>query len=671
MAKRLTEIDPWLAPYEGHMIRRRSLLNDTLDVIENRYGTLKDFADRHLFYGLHKTDDQWVFREWAPNASAVYLVGAFSGWQPQQEFKLQKSSGGNWEIALPDSILKHGDHYKLWIEWDGAGAMRLPAYATRIVQDSETLLFSAQVWQPESFIWTDQDFRVADEPVLIYEAHTGMAQEEPKVGSYIEFADKILPRINAAGYNTLQLMAVQEHPYYGSFGYHVSNFFAPSGRFGTPEDLKFLINSAHNLGISVIMDIVHSHSVRNEEEGLSRFDGSYDQYFHSGDRGNHPAWDSRCFDYGKEEVQRFLLSNCRYWIEEFHFDGFRFDGVTSMLYTHHGLEKAFTSYDDYFDGSLDDDAVLYLTLANKLIHEIHPKAISVAEEMSGLPGITAATNEDGLGFDYRLSMGVPDFWIKLIKEKADEEWQVGTLFHELTQHRPEEKVISYAESHDQALVGDKTIIFRLADKEMYDHMAIDHPSLVVDRAIALHKMIRLLTLSTAYGGYLNFMGNEFGHPEWIDFPREGNNWSYHYARRQWSLFDNEKLKFRWLGMFDKAMIDLARKHSLNGIPEIYLKMDNETDQVLAFERGSLLFVFNFNPSVSYTDYGIPVYPGKFRIVLSADNPEYGGFDRVDERTIHFSQPVPLNKSHHQVKLYIPARTAFVLERQKVRSVYDV
>ena len=668
---KLVEQDPWLAPFALQLERRHHIFRSKLEDIHLQWGSLKEFASAHQFFGLHKTENGWIFREWAPHATEIYLVGPFSQWKPEPQFQLQKQKQGIWVLSLPEETLHHGDLYKLWMVWDGGAGMRIPSYANRTIQDEKTLIFSAQVWHPEPFIWSDDNFSTPEQPPLIYEAHTGMAQEEEKVGSYREFADKILPRIQKAGYNMVQLMAIQEHPYYGSFGYHVSNFFAASSRFGTPEELKLLVNKAHNMGIAVIMDIVHSHSVKNEEEGISRFDGTYDQFFHAGDRGNHPAWDSRCFNYGKEEVLRFLLSNCRYWIDEYHFDGFRFDGVTSMLYRHHGLGRDFTSYHDYFDGLQDEDAILYLTLANQLIHELKPTAVTIAEEMSGFPGIGAKPKNDGLGFDYRLSMGVPDFWIKLIKEVNDENWQVGYIFHELLQHRPEEKIIAYAESHDQALVGDKTIIFRLADKEMYDFMAKDRPSLIIDRALALHKMIRLITLSTTHGGYLNFMGNEFGHPEWVDFPRHGNNWSYKYARRQWSLVDNPFLKFEWLALFDKKMIELTRQYQVLQSDSIHANLINDGDQVLAFERGQLLFVFNFNPTHSFTDYGIPVRAGKFRIVLNSDHPDFGGFNRIDESLNYYSEPIPLQRSIHQVKLYIPSRTVLVLARLEIKSIYDI
>ncbi|MDP3180524.1 MAG: alpha-amylase family glycosyl hydrolase, partial [Bacteroidota bacterium] len=460
--------------------------------------------------------------------------------------------------------------------------------------------------------------------------HIGMAGENERVHTYNEFQTDILPRIHQAGYNTIQLMAIPEHPYYGSFGYHVSSFFAPSSRFGTPEELKQLVDEAHGMGISVIIDLVHSHAVKNENEGLGKYDGTRWQFFHDGGKGEHPAWDSYCFNYGKPEVLHFLLSNIRYWLEEFKFDGFRFDGVTSMLYFDHGLGKAFTCYDDYFNDGLDQEAFSYFIMANRLIHEINPNALSIAEEMSGLPGLATPQKDGGLGFDYRMAMGVPDFWIKLIKEVSDEKWDVGYIFHELTSKRLDEKVVSYAESHDQALVGDKTIIFRLIDKEMYFSMRKDQPNMAVERGVALHKMIRLATISCAGGAYLNFMGNEFGHPEWIDFPREGNNWSYAHARRLWSLEDNKDLKYSWLSDFDREMITLVKKSKLIDIPEINWVYDHKDNQILVYSRGKHLFVFNFNPTQSFADYGIPMAPSKYKIVLNTDDFRFGGQNRIDD-----------------------------------------
>ena len=572
-----------------------------------------------------------------------------------------------WEITLPKDVLRHGDLYKLKVHWDGGCGERIPAYSTRTVQDEKTLIFSAQVWQPaRPYKFKVADFKPQTNPLLIYECHIGMGEDKESVGTYEEFRVNVLPRIEKDGYNAIQIMAIQEHPYYGSFGYHVSSFYAASSRFGTPDELKRLIDDAHSRGIAVIMDIVHSHAVKNEVEGLGRFDGSYDQYFYGDSRREHPAWDSLCFDYGKNQVLHFLLSNCKFWLEEYHFDGFRFDGVTSMLYYNHGLGQAFSSYDDYYNGGQDTNAITYLTLANKLIHKVNPHAITIAEEMSGMPGLANKVSDGGIGFDYRMAMGIPDFWIKTIKEKKDEDWKPTAIFWELTNRRADEKTINYAESHDQALVGDKTIIFRLIDSDMYWHMMVDDHNMNVDRGIALHKMIRLVTLATINGGYLNFMGNEFGHPEWIDFPREGNGWSYKYARRQWSLVDREDLKYKFLGKFDEDIIHLVRsKRNFQATPVEKL-WDKDDDQVLAFKRGDLVFVFNFNPSKSFSDYGILAPEGCYSHVLNSDQDIYGGYNNIDTTVKHLTISDPLYQPHGigWLKLYLPARSVQVLRYKK-------
>jgi 1,4-alpha-glucan branching enzyme len=594
------------------------------------------------------------------------MVGDFNGWQKTEEFRLQPKKNGEWEIELPLEKISHGNLFKLIVCWHGGEGERIPAWATRVVQDEHTKIFSAQVWSPENpYRFKEENFKAKTDPLLIYECHIGMAAEQEKVGTYEEFRINVLPRIKEDGYNAIQIMAIQEHPYYGSFGYHVSSFFAASSRFGTPDELKHLIDDAHSMGIAVIMDIVHSHAVKNETEGLGRFDGSYSLYFHSGSRREHPAWDSLVFDYSKNEVIHFLLSNCKFWLEEYKFDGFRFDGVTSMLYHSHGLGDNFNGYQDYYNGNEDEDAICYLTLANKLIHEINPQAITIAEEVSGMPGLATEIKGGGYGFDYRMAMNIPDYWIKIIKEKKDEDWHPTGIFWELTNRRADEKTISYAESHDQALVGDKTIIFRLIDSDMYWYMSKHYGSShTTDRGIALHKMIRLVTASTINGGYLNFMGNEFGHPEWVDFPREGNGWSHKYARRQWWLADDHDLKYHYLGDFDKAMLALISsvKHFQQG-PIVRL-WDKDEDQVLAFQRNDLIFVFNFSPDKSFSDYGFPAPEGKYRVVLDTDSPAFGGNGLTDDSVEHFTMSDELYREDGKgwLKLYIPARTAFVLKR---------
>ena len=631
--------------------------------------TLSDFANGYNYYGLHKTNGKWIFREWVPNATNLYLIGDFNNWERSREYQCKRIEGtaGDWELILDEDKIHHGDLFKMYVFWNGGEGERIPAWAQRVVQDEGTKIFSAQVWFPEEeYQWKHKTFKPNRAPLLIYECHIGMGQDAEKVGTYIEFRKNVLPRIVDEGYNAIQIMAIQEHPYYGSFGYHVSSFFAPSSRFGTPEELKELIDEAHSNGLAVIMDIVHSHAVKNEIEGLGNLAGDPNQYFYPGERHEHPAWDSLCFDYGKNEVLHFLLSNCKFWLEEYHFDGFRFDGVTSMLYYSHGLGEAFCNYTDYFNGHQDDNAICYLTLANCLIHAVNSHAITIAEEVSGMPGLAAKFKDGGYGFDYRMAMNIPDYWIKTIKELPDEEWKPSSIFWEVKNRRSDERTISYCESHDQALVGDKTIIFRLIDADMYWHFKKGDENDRVRRGIALHKMIRLVTAGTINGGYLNFMGNEFGHPEWIDFPREGNGWSYKYARRQWNLVDNKELCYHYLGDFDKKMLEVIKSEPhFNDTPlkEIW---HNDTDQILAFSRNQLIFVFNFSPTRSFSDYGFLVPNGTYNVVLNTDSWEYGGFGFVDENVKHITLADPLYEKDGKgwLKLYIPARSALVLRKKK-------
>ena len=651
-------MDPYLEPFEEAIEARHKRIMDARDQFSVD-GSLSEGLNNHLYYGLHRTDDGgWVFREWAPHANRIYLIGEFNNWKRTSAYALSPTGSGNWEIKLPEMFLHHGELYKLFIEWPGGGGERLPSYVRRVVQDPVTKVFSAQVWDPAvPYVWKNEGPGPRPHP-LIYECHIGMSSEEEKVATFEEFRVNVLPHVHALGYDAIQVMALQEHPYYGSFGYQVSNFYALSSRFGTPEEFKHLVDDAHGMGIAVVMDIVHSHSVDNEAEGLGLFDGRDDLYFYSGPQGHHPAWGSRCFDYGKNETKYFLLSNCKFWMQEYHLDGFRFDGVTSMLYWDHGLGKDFVGYDNYFNAGVDENAVTYLALAAMLVKEINPDAITIAEDMSGMAGLAAPFEAGGLGFDFRMAMGIADHWIKWIKEKTDEQWSMGEIWWELTNKRSDEKTISYAECHDQALVGDKTLIFRLIDKEMYTSMNMDSKNLVVDRGIALHKMIRLVTLATAGDGYLTFMGNEFGHPEWIDFPREGNGWSYKYARRQWSLCKPDYLRYKYLMNFDSDMIHLFREENLlDSKPELIVA--DEEKKVLIFRRKNFIFAFDFNPSESFFGYAFDAPAGEWKLELDSDEKRYDGFERLKEGELH--------KSDGKLTVYLTSRCALVFRKTNAKT----
>lgn len=660
---RILKIDPWLRPFKQDLALRIKRYEDVKKAILGDGSRFNDFANGHHYFGFHCTNKGWYYREWAPAADALFLIGDFNDWD-RSSHELVKKENGVWEIFIPGKgSLKHESRVKVFVVSNGQGRDRIPLYINRAVQDPQTLDFSGQIWKPyRNYKWQDADFQSDHTRApMIYEAHIGMAQEKESVGTYREFEENVLPRINALGYNTIQLMALTEHPYYGSFGYHVSNYFAASSRFGSPDELKSLIDTAHRLGIRVLMDIVQSHAVRNISEGINEFDGSEDQFFHPGSKGDHTAWDSKLFNYGKHEVIHFLLSNVKYWMEEYHLDGFRFDGVTSMIYHDHGLGTDFDNYGKYFSMNTDVEAITYLQFANELIKEINPYALSIAEDMSGMPGMCLPIEDGGIGFDYRLSMGMPDFWFKLIELK-DEDWNMNALFHELTTGRPKEKRIAYVESHDQALVGDKTLIFSMADQEMYWHMGKESQNLIIDRAIALHKMIRFITISTDTEGYLNFMGNEFGHPEWVDFPRKENGFSYKHSRRQWSLADNPSLRYEALNRFDGAMLRFTDEKAMMGAVPRLLWLDQER-KIIAYRKNDCIYIFNFHPTESYPALEIPVHEnGRFKVVLDTDEAQFGGFNRISHEETYESHSLKTNPEFAGISIYSPSRTAMVLEK---------
>ncbi len=660
---RILELNPQLQSFAGDIDLRMFLYQTTKDRLLAPEQTLSDFACAYDYFGFHQVDGGWVYREWAPSAYQLYLEGDFNNWN-MSSHPLKPIGNGNWEIFLPGAdALWEGCKVKTVVDANMARTEHIPLYARRVVQDKKTLAFSCEIVDDRKvFPWTDQDFVGSDE-LYIYEAHVGMAQEEGKVGTYREFADLTLPRIKEAGYNTIQLMAIMEHPYYGSFGYQVSNFYAASSWFGKPEDLKYLVNKAHAMGLRVLLDVVHSHAVKNTAEGINMFDGTTWQFFHDGPKGDHPAWGTKCFDYGKTGVLHFLLSNLKFWMTEYHFDGFRFDGVTSMLYHDHGLGTDFNSNDKYFSLNTHTEAITYLQLANELIHQVNPKAITIAEDMSGMPGMGLPIADGGIGFNYRLGMGLPDMWVKTVKEKSDEQWDIFKMWCDMCLRRPGEDTIAYVESHDQALVGDQTMIFRLAGANMYTDMDKACHNPCIDRAIALHKMIRLFTLAGGGEGYLNFMGNEFGHPEWIDFPREGNGWSFHYCRRQWSLKDNGFLKYQWLGDFDRDMLKLTQDNHIFAQRMGDLMLNKQPEKMLAFYRHGLLFAFNFHPSQSLEHVLVPVHqPGEYTVALSTDDEKYGGWNQIQ----HITYPTKRFDGKDYVELYLPARTAVVLKEHIIR-----
>ncbi|KAI9856541.1 MAG: alpha-1,4-glucan branching enzyme [Vezdaea acicularis] len=665
------KLDPWLSPFKDALKSRFNHAQKWIKTINDTEGGFEKFSKGFEKFGFNIQDNGDIsYREWAPNATAAFLIGDFNDWN-RDATPMTKDHYGVWELLLHPKdgkpAIPHNSKIKIsMITPSGERIERVPAWITRVTQDlSVSPVYDAVFWNPpksERYVFKHPKPK-KPKSVRIYEAHVGISTPELKVGSYKEFTKDVLPRIKHLGYNVIQLMAVMEHAYYASFGYQVTSFFAASSRYGFPDDLKELIDTAHGLGITVLLDMVHSHACKNVLDGLNMFDGSDHLYFHEGAKGRHELWDSRLFNYGSHEVLRFLLSNLRFWMDEYQFDGFRFDGVTSMMYNHHGIGTGFSGgYHEYFGPNVDEQGVVYLMLANEMLHHLYPETITIAEDVSGMPALCVALSLGGIGFDYRLAMAIPDMWIKILKEKTDDQWDMSNICFTLTNRRHGENTIAYAESHDQALVGDKSLLMWLCDKELYTHMStMTEFTPVIERGLGLHKMIRLITHGLGGEGYLNFEGNEFGHPEWLDFPRAGNDNSFWYARRQFNLVDDELLRYRFLNEFDSKMEWTEEKFGWLHSEQAYISLKNESDKVIVFERAGLLWIFNFHPSKSYADYRVGVeQDGTYKVVLNSDSKEFGGLGRIDEGTRFFTTPFGWNGRKNFTQVYIPTRTAIVL-----------
>jgi 1,4-alpha-glucan branching enzyme len=670
--------DPHLRAHEHDIMLRIKEYRHWKKELDEKEGGLLHFAEGYQQFGFHRDEanKKWIFREWLPKVKQAFLIGEFNGWS--NDNPAVSEGFGRWRVDLPDKpdgtwAVQHKTQVRVRMEGESGNWFdRVPAFAKLAWQDTSTNLFNGVFWEPPSADRYKFKHRRPPKPenLKIYEAHAGFASIHERVATWTEFKDDVLPRIKRLGYNCVQLMAVAEHAHYGSFGYHVTSFYAPTSRCGTPEELKEMIDAAHGHGIIVLMDLVHAHCSSNQIDGVAAQDGTDHCYTHGGAKGKQEQWDSSLFHYTKWEVLRYLLSNVRWWLEEYGFDGFRFDGVTSMLYHSHGIGKGYSGgYHEYFGLDADVEAHTYLMLANNLIHKLLPRtAITVAEDVSGMPTLCRPVAHGGFGFDYRLAMALPDMWIKLLKETPDDDWDMGHITHSLQNRRWKEPCVAYTESHDQAIVGDKTTAFWLMDAEMYTHMStMSPPSMCVDRGLALHKMLRLVTMGLGGEAWLCFMGNEFGHPEWVDFPRPENGWSYSHCRRRFDLPAEDHLKYKFFEAFDVLMCALENRFRFMASDQQFCSKKDQGDKVIVFERGPLLFVFNFHPCNSYTDYrvGHPWNEG-LRVLLDSDEGRFGGHMRLEWGHSNSAPPGEAwDNRYHSTQLYIPSRTVQVLCRDSL------
>ncbi|KAI8557559.1 hypothetical protein RHMOL_Rhmol04G0020000 [Rhododendron molle] len=517
----------------------------------------------------------------------------FRAKKPPLPYWLETRKGRKAWLKKYMPAIPHGSKYRVYFNTSDGPLERVPAWAPYVVPDADGNQAFAVHWEPPpeyTYKWKHKHPEVP-KSLRIYECHVGISGLEPKIASFNDFTEKVLPYVKEAGYNVIQLIGLVEHKDYFTIGYRVTNLYAVSSRYGTPDDFKRLVDEAHGLGLLVFLDIVHSYSAADEMVGLSLFDGSNDCFFHTGKRGHHKFWGTRMFKYGDVDVLHFLLSNLNWWVVEYHIDGLQFHSLASMIYTHNGFASLSGDMEEYCNQYVDKDALMYLILANEILHALHPKIITIAEDATLYPGLCEPTSQGGLGFDYFVNLSASEMWSSLLGNVPDCDWNMSKIVSTLIGNKHSaDKMLLYAENHNQSISGGCSFGEILLG-EPREHASDRKASIL--RGSSLHKMIRLISFTIGGHAYLNFMGNEFGHPK------------------------------------DMMNVDEKERILSRGLPNIHHV--NDTTMVISYLRGPLLFIFNFHPTTSYERYSVGVEEaGEYQVILNSDEKRYGGQALIEQ-----------------------------------------
>ncbi|KAK9673873.1 hypothetical protein RND81_12G195300 [Saponaria officinalis] len=591
----------------------------------------------------------------------------FRNKEPPIAYWLETRKGRKAWMEKYTPCLQHGSKYRVYFNTPDGPLERIPAWATYVRLDGDGNQPCAVHWDPSpecAHKWKNNSPK-RPKSLRIYECHVGISGSDPKVSSFLEFTEKVLPRVKDLGYNAIQLFGVIEHKDYFTAGYRVTNMYAVSSRFGTPEDFKRLVDEAHGLGLLVFLDIVHSYSAADEMVGLSLFDGTNDCYFHTGKRGHHKYWGTRIFKYGDVDVLQFLLSNLRWWIEEYHIDGFQFHSLPSMMYTHNGFATFTGDFEEYCNQYVDRDALLYLILANDILHFLHPNIITIAEDATLYPGLCEPSSQGGLGFDYYVNLAAPEMWLSFLENVPDNEWSMSKIVTTLMGNKIyTNKMLLYAENHSQSISGGRSFAEILFGTEVGSNEASK-----LLRGTSLHKVIRLITFTIGGSAYLNFMGNEFGHPKRVEFPTSNNNFSFELASRRWDLLSDQGLHQK-LFHFDQDMMKLDQKEKVlsRGLPNVHHV--NDDTMVISYTRGPLLFIFNFHPTDSYERYSVGVdEAGEYQMILNSDEEKYSGQGAINaDQYFQRSIRKRIDGFQNCLQLPLPSRSAQVYKLARILRI---
>ena len=615
----------------------------------------------------HEGVDGWSFTVWAPNACRVGVVGNFNGWDGRIHAMRRLGSSGMWEIFIPEMI--SGEIYKFEIldphgnRWLRADPMA--RWAEVPPQTASRTFDSAYAWEDEKWMGAHAKRDVRREPMAVYEVHLGSWMKDHEAGqevTYRDLAPKLVEHVRSLGFNYLELLPVAEHPFDGSWGYQITGYFAPTSRFGTPDDFRFFVDYCHRHEIGVIVDWVPAHFVK-DAHGLGRFDGTALYEHEDPRRGEHPDWGTYIFNYGRFEVRNFLVANALYWLQELHVDGLRVDAVASMLYLDYSREEGQWVPNDH-GGRENLAAIALLQAVNRQIEEHFPGRFTVAEESTAWPGITRSVAKGGLGFTLKWNMG----------------WMHDTLdyFGIDPFFRPHHHdkltfamVYEYSEafvnplSHDEVVHGKGSLYRRMPGDSWRKFANL--------RALLAYQYARP-------GKVLLFMGSELGSPkEWNhkgsldwqllekpdhrkfhDFVGELGK-LYLNAPSLW-LLDHQAEGFQWVACHDRDMSIFCFARWAEPRPA--------SDDPSSPRSGEhLLVVLNLTP-VPHEGYslGAPM-AGVYRVLLSSDDARFGGsdFSRADAWT---TQNEPLDDCDQRLTLTLPPLSVMILGHEPVEKAGD-
>ena len=600
----------------------------------------------YWIFGAHPVEGGVRFTVWCPEVKSVGVIGSFNDWTPQ--YLTPRGSTGVYSGIIPEA--KPGDLYKY----------RITTAAGETFDKADPYAFWAEV-RPgtasriarlDGYTWHDGRYQAirrstkSPRPMNIYEVHLGSwkQQEHPEDPddpflSYRQLADELIPYAKDMGYTHLELLPVMEHPFDGSWGYQVTGFFAPTSRYGGPQDFMYFVDQAHQHGLGVILDWVPGHFCR-DAHGLGRFNGK--MLFEGAD---HPEWGTYKFDFTRSEVRGFLISSALYWLGCYHADGIRVDGVTSMLYLNFGLpDWAEKTYNDQ-GGEENTAAVEFLRQLNDAVHTFAPGAITVAEESSAWPHVTGDTASGGLGFDYKWDMG----WMNDTLEYCKTDFPFRSYHHnKLTfsmAYGFSERFILPL-SHDEVVHGKLSLMGRMPGDYWRKFAGL--------RLLALYQIThpggKLSFMSTEYGPFIEW--REYESLEWflLDYPT--HRMHQDYVKRLNRLYQNTPALWQ-------------DDHSWEGFH--WLDADDSAQSILLFRRTgrektkAVTVLLNFQPEV-YSDFRIGVpYPGQYQELLSSDATEFGGSGKGNPDILK-AEPVPCHGEKWSVRVTVPPIGGILLQK---------